>query len=49
MAVLANTNHVLKAVSDSTLAAQMPAYQDPRIPIVPRLVNELVSWISVLR
>jgi hypothetical protein len=49
MALLAGTNHVLKVVPDSTLAAQLPAYQDPRIPIVPRLVDELVSWISVLR
>jgi hypothetical protein len=49
LAVLPATNHVLKVVTDTTIAAQLPAYQDPTIPIVPRLIDELVSWISVLR
>jgi alpha-beta hydrolase superfamily lysophospholipase len=49
MTVLAGANHVLKEVADSTIASQLPAYQDPRIPIMPRVVVELVSWISVLR
>jgi pimeloyl-ACP methyl ester carboxylesterase len=48
MTILPTANHVLKAVTDTTLASQLPAYQDPTIPIVPRLIDELVSWISVL-
>jgi hypothetical protein len=47
--ILPGINHVLKAVSDTTLAGQIPAYRDPTIPIAPRVVDELVSWISVLR
>jgi pimeloyl-ACP methyl ester carboxylesterase len=49
LTILPAANHVLKAVTDTTIAAQLPAYQDPTIPIVPRLIDELVSWISVLR
>jgi alpha-beta hydrolase superfamily lysophospholipase len=49
MAVVAGANHVLKPVTDTTLAGQLPAYRDPAIAIVPRVVDELVSWISVLR
>jgi alpha-beta hydrolase superfamily lysophospholipase len=47
--VLPGINHVLKAVADTSLAAQLPAYRDPTTPIAPRVVDELVSWISVLR
>jgi alpha-beta hydrolase superfamily lysophospholipase len=47
--VLPGINHVLKAVTDTTLAGQLPAYRDPALPIAPRVVDELVSWISVLR
>lgn len=47
--VIPATNHVLKAVTDTTLGGQLPAYRDPTIPVVPRVVDELVSWISILR
>jgi alpha-beta hydrolase superfamily lysophospholipase len=49
LAMLPAANHVLKAVTDTTIVAQLPAYRDPTIPVVPRVVDELVSWISVLR
>lgn len=39
-------NHVFRAVSERSAPAQMPAYTDPRLPIVPELVPGLAAWIE---
>jgi hypothetical protein len=41
-------NHVYKAVASRELSAQIPAYQDPTLPIGPELVSAIVDWISRL-
>jgi len=38
-------NHVLKQVTDTTLVGQMPAYQNPTLPIMPDIVNAIADWI----
>jgi len=49
LVVLPETNHVLKGVADTTLMGQLSTYQNPTIPIVGSVVDELVSWIGSLR
>jgi len=48
LAVVPLANHVLKATSDTTLAGQMPTYQNPAIPIMPDVVNVIADWILKL-
>lgn len=38
-------NHVLKQAADTTLAGQMPLYQNPAAPIMPDVVNQIADWI----
>ena len=38
-------NHVLKEVSDTTLAGQTGTYQDPAMPIMPDVVRGIADWI----
>lgn len=46
--VIPNVNHVLKLVTDRTLAGQMPSYQDPTLPIDMRVVRTIADWINAL-
>jgi pimeloyl-ACP methyl ester carboxylesterase len=38
-------NHVLKAV-DGPLAAQLPSYTDPSLPLHPELLPVLIDWVE---
>jgi pimeloyl-ACP methyl ester carboxylesterase len=38
-------NHVLKTASGS-MAAQMPSYSDPALPVVPQLLDEVAAFIK---
>jgi uncharacterized protein len=38
-------NHVLKEAGDTTLAGQMPLYQNPASPIMPQVVSAIADWI----
>jgi len=38
-------NHVLKAASGN-MAAQMPSYSDPALPVVPELLDEVAGFIK---
>jgi uncharacterized protein len=38
-------NHVLKQAADTTLAGQMPLYQNPAAPIMLDVVNPIADWI----
>ena len=49
LVLLPETNHVLKHIADTTLAGQMPTYQDPRAPIVPEAARAIADWILALR
>lgn len=49
LVILPETNHVLKAVADTTLGEQLVTYRDPTIPLAPRLVDEIAAWILALR
>lgn len=42
-------NHVFKAVTSREPAAQLPLYQDKRIPIVPELADGSAAWIRLVR
>jgi pimeloyl-ACP methyl ester carboxylesterase len=45
LVVVPLANHVLKQASDTTLIGQMPAYQNPTLPIMPDVVNAIADWI----
>jgi len=49
LVVVPGVNHVLKHVTDRTLAGQMLTYTDPAIPIVPEVVVAIADWILALR
>jgi pimeloyl-ACP methyl ester carboxylesterase len=46
--VIPGVNHVLKLVTDRTLAGQMPSYQDPAMPIDARVAAAIADWINAL-
>lgn len=48
LVILPETNHVLKHVADTTLGAQLAAYRDPTVPIVPEVVTRIADWIAHL-
>ena len=45
--VIEGMNHVLKN-SQGTIAEQMPAYSDPKLPVVPRLIDEVAAFVKGL-
>ena len=49
LVVIPMANHVLKQVTDTTLIGQMPAYQNPALPIMPDVVNAIADWIRNTR
>lgn len=48
LVMLPQTNHVLKHVADTLLGAQLAAYRDPTVPIVPDAVTRIADWIEGL-
>jgi pimeloyl-ACP methyl ester carboxylesterase len=48
LVVIPAVNHVLKHVTDQTMAGQMASYQDPTVPIVPDVVAAIADWIKAL-
>ena len=48
LVLVPEVNHVLKYVTDRTLAGQMATYTDPSIPIVPEVVAAIAGWILAL-
>lgn len=49
LVLLPETNHVLKHITDTTLAGQMPTYQDPGVPIVLDAARAIADWILALK
>jgi pimeloyl-ACP methyl ester carboxylesterase len=47
LVIIEGMNHVLKAAS-GTLPEQMPSYGDPSLPVVPRLLSEVVTFVKSL-
>jgi pimeloyl-ACP methyl ester carboxylesterase len=45
LVVVPLANHVLKLATDTTLVSQMPAYQNPTVPIMPEVANAIADWI----
>jgi pimeloyl-ACP methyl ester carboxylesterase len=45
LVVIPRANHVLKDVTDTTLAGQMPSYQNPALPIMPEVVKAIADWV----
>ena len=45
LVVVPLANHVLKQATDTTLAAQLPTYQNPTMPIMPEVVSAIAEWI----
>lgn len=48
LAVIEGMNHVLKRVSGD-VAAQMPSYSDPSLPVVPELVAQISDFVNQAR
>lgn len=49
LAVIPEMNHVLKQDTNQSLMGQMTTtYQNPRIPIMPRVVAVIAEWITAL-
>lgn len=42
-------NHVLKIVAGTTVDAQQRSYMDPSLPIAPKLVDEIATFVGSLR
>lgn len=49
LVVVPMANHVLKQTAETTVAAQMPLYQNPAAPIMPEVVNAIAGWILTAR
>src|SRR5438093_7726254 len=49
LVVVPLANHVLKQATDTTLAGQMPTYQNPTVPIITDVSNAIADWILRLR
>lgn len=47
--IVRSANHVFKRVADTTLAAQLPTYTNPRLPVVPELVDAIVEFVESVR
>ncbi len=47
--IVRSANHVFKRVADTTLAAQLPTYTNPRLPVVPELVDAIVEFVEGMR
>jgi pimeloyl-ACP methyl ester carboxylesterase len=45
LVVVPLANHVLKQAADTTLAGQLPTYQNPTVPIMPEVSNAIADWI----
>lgn len=45
LVVIPLANHVLKQAAETTLAGQMPLYQNPAIAIMPDVVHAIADWI----
>jgi pimeloyl-ACP methyl ester carboxylesterase len=45
LVVVPLANHVLKQATDTTIAGQLPTYQNPSVPIMPDVANAIVDWI----
>lgn len=48
LVLLPVVNHVLKHVTDQTMAGQMYTYNDPTVPIVPEVAAAIADWINAL-
>ncbi len=46
--VIPTANHVLKQATDTTLIGQLATYQDPKIPIMPEVVDAIAGWVLKL-
>ena len=49
LVVVPLANHVLKQVTDTTLAGQMPTYQNPTVPIMPDVATAIADWILKIK
>ena len=45
LVIVPAANHVLKQATDTSLAGQLPLYQNPAIPIMPEVVSGIADWI----
>jgi pimeloyl-ACP methyl ester carboxylesterase len=45
LVVIPEVNHVLKHVTDQTMAGQLGSYKDPTVPIVMEVVTVIADWI----
>ena len=46
LVLLPGMNHVMKAVADTTLDAQASSYMNPRLPVVPALIQTVAGFIG---
>ena len=46
LVTVAGMNHVLKAVKETEVKAQLPSYSDPSLPLHPKLVPAVVAFLK---
>jgi pimeloyl-ACP methyl ester carboxylesterase len=46
LAIIENMNHVMKHTTEKTLAGQMQCYSDPALPIEPRVVDAVETFLK---
>ena len=49
LVIIDSANHVFKHVSSADRVGQAVSYADPTLPVVPQLIDTMVSWIGRLR
>jgi hypothetical protein len=49
LVVVPLANHVLKQTADTTIAGQLPTYQNPTVPIMAEVVKPIADWVLNLR
>ena len=48
LVIIDGMNHVLKSAS-GPIGQQLPSYSDPNLPVVPRVLDEIVAFVTSLR
>ena len=46
LAIIENMNHVLKHTTEKTVLGQMQCYSDPGVPLEPRLVDAVDTFLK---
>lgn len=48
-ALIPDMNHVLKSITSTDRAAQMPTYTNPELPVHPKLVESIIQYLAKIK